>query len=414
MSVASPTAGQSPVAGPATAPDARPPLRSALNRAWLPGLIAGVLATAEIVARVVVKLHGRVSGLALVGDVYGHPGHLPSGVEVFNFLGYDGQFYYRMALSPDSFQRTMYGISIDSSYRFVRIGYPALAWLTSAGQHAAVPWTLAVINVLSLAAIAVLGGLFAQEAGRHALWGLLLASYFGLATSAARDLTEPLAAACLLGGILAYRHRRLLVAAGLFAFAGLTRETALVAPMALAVIRLYAMVRRRTRPGREDLVWLIPALVFVAWEVVLRFATGVIPIFQDSGKNAGAPFAAAVMAIGHNFGDVIRSVPGAPGAIIIWDLEFLVLAGFAVVALCSLRATTVPLYERVALVLYIVEIFCLSPTNWDGYADLRSFVEVFLLATLILLATPRRKLIWFAAAAGPMFLTVLVYRTMVL
>src|ERR1700761_9574440 len=114
MSVASPTAGQSPVAGPATAPDARPPLRSALNRAWLPGLIAGVLATAEIVARVVVKLHGRVSGLALVGDVYGHPGHLPSGADKFHFLGYDGEFYYRWALSHATQQRTMLGISIDS------------------------------------------------------------------------------------------------------------------------------------------------------------------------------------------------------------------------------------------------------------------------------------------------------------
>ena len=229
----------------------------------------------------------------------------------------------------------------------------------------------------------------------------------------ARDLTEPLAAACLVGAILAYRHRHWLTAAGLFAFAGLTRETALVAPFALAIVRLVAMARRRTRPGREDLVWLIPALFFVAWEVVLRLATGQIPIFQDSGKNAGAPFVAAFGAIGHNFGDVIREIPGAPGAVIIWDLELLVLTLFAVAALASLRATTVPVYERVALVLYIIEIFCLSPTNWDGYADLRSFVEVYLLATLILLAT-RRRLVLFAATAGPLFLTVLIYRTMVL
>jgi hypothetical protein len=404
-----PTAAEEPAAT-----RTRPPLRTRLDHPYVAGIIAMVAVTAELVARVIVRLRGNVSGLSLIGDVFAYRWELPRGVEVQGYLGYDGQFYYRMARNPANLAWSAYGIGFDAWYRLVRIGYPALAWLGSAGQVPALPWALVVINVLSIGAIAVLGGVFAREAGRHALWGLLLASYFGLATSVARDLTEPLAAACLLGGILAYRHRHLLVAAGLFAFAGLTRETALVAPMALAVIRLYAMVRRRARPGREDLVWLIPALVFVAWEVVLRFATGVIPIFQDSGKNAGAPFAAAVMAIGHNFGDVIRLVPGAPGAIIIWDLEFLVLAGFAVAALGSLRATTAPLYERVALVLYIVEIFCLSPTNWDGYADLRSFVEVFLLATLILLATPRRKLIWFAAAAGPMFLTVLVYRTMVL
>ena len=403
MSVVSTTAGH------ATRPDHRRRSRPVLNRAYVPGLIAAVLATIEVVLRVVLKLNGHVGGMPIVGDVYGHPGHLPAGVTVFPYGGYDGQFYYRMALAPASLQRTMFGISIDSAYRFVRIGYPALAWLLSAGQHAAVPYVLAVINVLALAAIATLGGIFAQEAGRHALWGLLLASYFGLATSVARDLTEPLAAACLVGAILAYRHRHWLTAAGLFAFAGLTRETALVAPFALAIVRLVAMARRRTRPGREDLVWLIPALFFVAWEVVLRFATGVIPIFQDSGKNAGAPFVAAFGAIGHNFGDVIREIPGAPGAVIIWDLELLVLTLFAVAALASLRATTVPVYERLALVLYIIEIFCLSPTNWDGYADLRSFVEVYLLATLILLAT-RRRLVLFAATAGPLFLTVLIYQ----
>jgi hypothetical protein len=78
-----------------------------------------------------------------------------------------------------------------------------------------------------------------------------------------------------------------------------------------------------------------------------------------------------------------------------------------------MRTSTVPGYERLALVLYILEIFSLSPTNWDGYADLRSFVEVFLMATLILFAAPRR-LVWYAAAAAPMFLTVAVYRTFVL
>jgi hypothetical protein len=400
-------------AAEATAAKARPPGLARLNRPVAAGIIAVVAVTGEVVARVLVLLRGNVSGLALIGDVYVYRWRLPGGVEVFNYLGYDGQFYYRMARNPANLHWSAYGIGMDQEYRFIRIGYSALAWLCSAGVPAAIPWALVVINVLAIGAIAVLGGRLAQEAGRHALWGLLLAGYFGLATSVARDLTEPLAAACLLGGILAYRHRHLLAAAGLFAFAGLTRETALVAPFALAVIRLVAMARRRTRPSTEDLVWLIPALVFVAWEWVLKLATGVIPILQDSGKNAGAPFVAGFQAIGHNFGDVIRSVPGAPGAVIIWDLEFLILVVFAVAALFALRATTAPVYERVALVLYIVEIFCLSTTNWDGYADLRSFIEVYLLATLILLAAPRR-LVWFAATAAPMFLTVAIYRTMIL
>jgi hypothetical protein len=407
MSVVSTTAGH------ATRPDQRRRSCSALNRAYVPGLIAAVVATTEVVLRVVLKLNGHVGGMPIVGDVYGHPGHLPAGVTVFPYGGYDGQFYYRMALAPASLQRTMFGISIDSAYRFVRIGYPALAWLLSAGQHAAVPYVLAVINVLALGAIAALGGIFAQEAGRHALWGLLLAGYFGFATSLTRDLTEPLAAALLLAGLLAYRRQRLLAAAGLFAVAALTRETALVAPVALAVTRLVAMARRRARPGLADLAWVIPAVAFVAWEVVLKLATGEVPIVQDSGKNAGAPFVAAFSAIGHNFSHLTTSIHDAPGAVLIWDLEFGVLMLFAVTALFALRRSTVPVYERVALVLYMLEIFSLSPTNWDGYADLRSFVEVYLLASLILFAAPRR-LAFFAATAAPMFLTIAIYRTLIL
>jgi hypothetical protein len=55
----------------------------------------------------------------------------------------------------------------------------------------------------------------------------------------------------------------------------------------------------------------------------------------------------------------------------------------------------------------------LAPTNWDGYADLRSFVEVYLLAVIILLATPRRRLTVFAACAAPLLLTVAIYRTQI-
>ncbi len=396
-----------------TAEGTRPTLRSRADRAAVPGLIALVAVAAEVAARVLIKLHGNVSGLALIGNVYGHPGQLPAGVRVFHYAGYDGQFYYRMGRNPASLHWSAYGVTLDEWYRLVRIGYSALAWLGSGGVPAALPYALVIINVLAIGAIGALGGALAQQAGRHALWGLLLAGYFGFATSVARDLTEPLAAACLLAGILACRRRRFTLAAGLFAVGALTRETVLVAPFALAVTRLVALARRRARPGREDLAWIIPGLAFVAWEIVLKQATGVFPILGDGGKNAGTPLVAGLRALAHNAGHPFTPVPGAPGAVLIWDFEFLALALFAVSALLALRATTVPVYERAAFVLYLVEIFCLAPTNWDGYADLRSFTEVYLLAVLILFAAPRR-LWWYAACAAPLFVTVASYRTQIL
>jgi hypothetical protein len=406
-----------------TADDATEPgqglsLRSVTNSPAAAGIVAFVFALIVVVARLVLLAGRNVTKLMMIGNRFANPAQVPRGVYIFHYSGYDGQYYYRMALDPANLHHTAFGIHMDSTYRFVRIGYPLLTWLISFGQHALVPYALIAINVVVLGLLAYLGGIFARDAGRHAMWGLMLAGYFGFMTGLDRDLTEPLGALCLLAGILAYRRRHPVLAALAFAYGCLTRETVLVAPVALGIVRVVQIVRsyrseERVRPGPEDLAWLVPGVVFVAWEVVLKAATGTFPILSDGSKNAGLPLVAALHSVAHNFLHPTSPVPSAPGAVIIWDIEFIVLIVFAVAALLSLRRTTVPVYERLAFVLYVVEIFSLAPTNWDGYADLRSFVEVYLLATLILLATPRRRLIGFVACAAPLVLTVAIYRTQI-
>lgn len=369
---------------------------------------------AAVAARLVLLFHGHVADMILLGDVYGHVGQVPHGVHVWPYTGYDGQFLYRLALDPSDLRRTAFGITLDSWYRLVRIGYPALAWLLSAGQHAAIPYALVAINVIALGTLGLLGGMFAQDAGRNALWGLLVVGFYGFMTSLARDLTEPLGAVCLAGGLLALRRRRLGLAALLLAFGVLTRETVIVVPAALATVRLVEIARRRARLGVEDLAWIVPGAVFVAWEVVLKGATGTFPILSDLRDNAGPPVVAAFRAIVHNFGHPTAPVPGAPSAVVIWDVELVVLALFAIGALLSLRESTAPLHERGAFLLYLVIVCCLSAANWDGYADLRSFAEVYLLAALILLATPRRRLECYAFSTFPLVLLIAGYRARIL
>ena len=71
-----------------------------------------------------------------------------------------------------------------------------------------------------------------------------------------------------------------------------------------------------------------------------------------------------------------------------WLLELAILVLFSIVALLSLRSTSAPVHERVALVLYLVEICVVTPSTWSSLdADLRSFIEVYLLAVIILLGT---------------------------
>jgi hypothetical protein len=392
-----------------TGPPGHGRLISRADRPAVAGLIALLVALALAVARWLTWAHDSISRFILVGRHFATPSQLPPGMPLAKTYGYDGQFFYRLALNPLNFHHTAYGIRMDQPYRYMRIGYPALTWLVSAGQHSVVPVMLVAVNIAAIGALGYLGAMFARQSGRHAAWGLLLPGYYGLITSLSRDTAEPLAAACLLAGLLAVRARRQVLAAVLLAFAALTRETVMVAVAAIAIVRVIGILRRRQRPGREDLVWVVPAVAFAAWQVVVKAATGRVPLLADSGRNAGKPFVAPVKALAHNLGHISLNPFDQYD---VWLLELAILVVFAVAALLSLRSTSVPVHERLAFVLYLVEICVVTPSTWNSLdADLRSFIEVYLLAVIILLGTPLRSLAtrllpWLAALTLPALVVV--------
>jgi hypothetical protein len=363
---------------------------SRLNRPVVPGLIALIGALAFALARWRIWAGGSVSRFILVGRHFSIPSQLPHGVPVTPTYGYDGQFFYRLALNPVNFSPTAYGITMDRPYRYMRIGYPALTWLVSLGQHSLVPVMLVAVNIAAVGALGYLGGLFAVRGGRPALAGLLVPGYFGLITSLSRDTAEPLAAVCLLGGLLAVRARRPVLAAILLAYGVLTRETVMVAVAALAIVRAACFLRRRVRPGRDDLAWAVPTAAFVAWEAIVKAATGSTPLLADGGRNAGTPFIAAFQAFKHNLSHFNTHQFGRYD---LWFLELTILAAFSLAALVCLRSTNAPVHERLAFLLYLVEICVVTPSTWGSLdADLRSFIEVYLLAVIILLGARRRTL----------------------
>jgi hypothetical protein len=394
-------------------PDAgTPPSRSLASRTDRPAvaaLIATLAALGFTLARWQTWAQGSISRFILVGRHFATPAQLPHGMPVAPTYGYDGQFFYRLAINPLNFHHTAYGITMDRPYRYMRIGYPVLTWLVSAGQHFLVPVMLVVVNIAAIGAMGYLGGVFARQGGRHALAGLLLPGYFGLLTSLSRDTAEPLAAACLLAGLLAVRARRPVLAAAFLAYGVLTRETVIVAVAAIAVVRVFGMVRGRLRPGRDDLAWVVPTAAFAAWQVVVKAATGSFPLLADGGRNAGTPFVAPLEALKHNLPHLNAHLFGQYD---VWFLELAVLAFFAITALLSLWMTSAPVHERLALILYLVEICIVTPSTWNSLdADLRSFIEVYLLSVIILLGTPRRSvgswlLPWLAGLTLPALIVV--------
>jgi hypothetical protein len=364
-----------------------------LNRPIVPAVIAFLGWLGFALARWQIWAKGHLSLFILAGHTYTHRAQLPRGLLLVPSAGYDGQFYYRLALDPVNWNKTAFGITMDQSYRYTRIGYPVLAWLVSLGQHQLVPIALVVINLLGVAAMAFLGGMFARESGRHALWGLAFAAYFGLVISVGRDTAEPLAEACMLGGLLAYRRSKPVLATCLFAVGAVTRETILLAPAAIAVTRLVAMARRRARPGLADLTWVVPACVYGVLEIAVHFVVkGEFPLLANGNRNLAVPFTAMADALRFD----IRHINTAHlSPIDVALLEYATLGIFVLAGLAVLLVTTAPAAERLAFVFFVLQLGLLSSQIWTSvFGAGRALIEPYLMALILLLATPRQYLSW--------------------
>jgi hypothetical protein len=361
------------------------------------GLVAG--------ARIAVVGHGNVARFILVGSNYVR-GHLAPGIPIRSGQGYDGQFYYRMALTPLHFNHTAFGIRMDTLSRFERIGYPALSWLVAAGHRGLVPWSLVVVNVIGLAGLGALGAVIARAAGRHASWGLLLPGYFGFVWVLSRDLAEIVTATFVVAGVVALRRNRATLAAMAFSAAVLSRETALVVVVMLALERPLTSVRDRLTAGlpsnaRDEpapavgqgeapvtpvpaVTWIGPVVTFVAWQLVVRSATGSWPLLTSGQRNLDVPFVGLVRGLVHYAG----RFPSTAAAL--WFGELFILLVVVAVAARALRTSTARLYERAAWLAYGVLALTLAPGIWLGDVGFRSLDDLYVFSCIVLLSSRRR------------------------
>jgi len=184
-------------------------------------------------------------------------------------LGYDGQYFYRIARSPLSTQPQVDGISLDRpSFRQQRIGYPILAWgLSAGGRQAAVPWALVMANAVALVAASTALALLAARRDRNPWLGIAGAALPASVMAFHFDLAEATEAALLLWALVMLGSRRWLAAAVLMCAAALTRETALILPLALTGSTLLRWIPMARRAGlaatSESPAWLGPACVAV-------------------------------------------------------------------------------------------------------------------------------------------------------
>ena len=388
-----------------------------LNHPIAAGVIAFVAWLGYVLARWQVWAKGHITLFIMSGSRrYSHPSEMVPKISHVPSIGYDGQFYYRFARDPFNWNPTAYGITVDHPYRYTRIGYSLVAWIVSLGGNARLlPAVLVVINLICVALMAYLGAKLAQESGRHALWGLAFVAYMGLVISVGRDTAEPLADACMLAGILAYRHSRYIWAALFIAYAVFTNEPILALAVAFALVRLYRMWKKQVRPGVQDLVWVLPGAVYVILQIAEKIVVkGTSGGLADASSNLTLPFKALVPGVYRDIIDSSWTHMNRHGYSYNFNLiDFIALAIIVVAGLLVIRAARVSLEEKAAFVGFVlVEIVLASGQFWDAtFGDGRTYIDAFLLGVLLLLATPAGAV---TGSAGTATGTVIKARTTLL
>jgi hypothetical protein len=197
--------------------------------------------------------------------------------------GYDGQFYWAIALDPVATGSIHRDID-NPSYRYGHPLYGWLGWLFSAGQGTAAAAALLAVGLASLTAAAAAAAWLGRRRGSAGWEGLFVTANVGLVYAATHDLAEPLCAALLLGGLGAYCSGRRKSALLCFALLPLAKEPLVLVPVAVAAWELW-----RNRASIRTVLPLAGALLpSVCWWVYARIHLGAW--FTSGGSALGAPF----------------------------------------------------------------------------------------------------------------------------
>jgi hypothetical protein len=190
--------------------------------------------------------------------------------------GHDGQFYYSLARAP----WRCHGADMDlPAVRHLRIAYPALCWLTSAGHPRALFYVMPAINWALIVALSGLGSWLALRHGRSPWWGFLLPLGANLGLSLLHNFTDVLSTAAvfaLLAAWLVGARWHWLALAALVALFSREQNLAVICVIALAAA---FQGRRRTAASLVGVMGL-----WLGWVCLLRLVYGTWPLLTESGQ----------------------------------------------------------------------------------------------------------------------------------
>jgi hypothetical protein len=225
--------------------------------------------------------------------------------------GYDGQFNYYIIRNPNT---AVQYIDVPA-YRFQRILLPALGLILSLGQEALIPWALLIIGVISMAAGTAMMETLLRQHNVSRWYALTYGLTLGIFASVRLSLSEPLAYALVLGGILLAGRERWLWSALLFALAALAKETTLAFPAAYS---LYLIFQRRWRIALPFSI--LSVAPFAIWQLILYARLGAFGIGSGGAKATSfeiIPFAGVIRIITESSPDARLSLLLIFGALLL-------------------------------------------------------------------------------------------------
>jgi len=350
-----------------------------LNSPWAVVLIVAVAYLGFVLLRLSLA-RWDPSAFVLASEIRCDPALVPRNLHVIQGgTGYDGEFYYRLALNPFTSVRTDFGISLDHpAYRHQRILYPLVVWLLSGGRPGPVPVVMILVNYLALCAMGWVAGTYARSMNRHALWGLVLVLYPGFLLTLARDLTEILEVSLLLAGLLSLRLRKPVPATVLLTLAVLSKESALVVVAGALLFWVWNAWKGKPGGALKWYVFAVPAGVFCTWQMLLFWNWGRLAVHPAKPRLA-LPFS--------GFADLFSRAMGAGNA---WEVlqlvELYLLLAFLLAVLFVFRSSTATTHEKLSWLLYLLLVCPLAAHVWEeDWGFFRILSEFYVLGWVILL-----------------------------
>ena len=298
--------------------------------------------------------------------------------------GYDGEFYYGLALDPWPAADGSHGVTPDfPAARGQRILYPLIAWVASFGDAKLVPAALVLVNLVAAGVAAAAAAGLARAASLPRWVPFAIALWPGFMITVTHDTTELVPQAFVLLALWAFAVDRLWLFALLAGLAPLAREVNVLLPASFFVWSAIAALRQRStaslRPVIAGALAVAPCLV---WRGILVIALQ-SPVAASS--DLGWPGLGWLQTVAR----VVAGTAGHPTALAVLGVAAVTSAGFIVLVASHLPAAArhgsiAPVTLAWASLAILMTLLTAGGPWTDAVAIFRAFTECFVLGIVVL------------------------------